>query len=112
LTGDGPAPGTQQGSSWTLLLVMAGAIGGVVAIVAGIMVAAAAPSAGPVRVSSAARSHRTATPTPLPSATPAPSASATPSATLSQPTATLSQPTATLSPTPSSSATATPTPTS
>src|SRR5207302_7902456 len=54
LTGDGMHPAY---SSRIPVLLAAGGIGGIVAIVAGIVIAAAAPSTEPVLVAAAARSH-------------------------------------------------------
>ena len=56
MTADGPESGTHQASSWTPVLLGAGAVGGLVAIVAGIALAAAPPPATPVLVVASATS--------------------------------------------------------
>ena len=69
MTADGPESGTDQGSSWGTVLLGAGIVGGLLAIVAGVALAAATPPVPPVLVVASATSPVSASGTPVPSAT-------------------------------------------
>jgi cytoskeletal protein RodZ len=88
VTADGPESGTDQGSSWATVLLGAGIVGGLLAIVAGVALAAATPPVSPVLVvASATSSPGSASGTPVPSASPSSTATApaTPSTPSSSP---------------------------